>query len=170
LVLHEVSSGTETVLHRHPGLTSSLLEPSPDGQSLLFAVTDSTWSGLSRGTPLYLQDAVGKLMLVRLPGGDVEELLAVDLEPGVRITTVEWGPHGRYVYFTERTRGESTVLKRVPLSGGEVEQVWVFRKGGSEFSISPTGHQVAFTIGENQGDIYIMENLAAALRARSEGR
>jgi hypothetical protein len=163
LVLHQVATGEETELYRHPGLVSGLLDPAPDGTSLLFAVQDSTRSGLSLGTVARLEDGWGRLMVARLPEGDTRELLAVDLPQGTQIRNAEWGPRGRYVYFTETARDEGTVLKRVPVGGGEPEVVWVSRERLGEFAISPAGDRIAFTIGENKGDHYVMENLRAAL-------
>jgi Tol biopolymer transport system component len=170
LVLHEVASGEETELYRHPGITSGILESSPDGRSLLFAVQDSTWPGL-QGTPGDLRHARGRLMVARLPGGEIRELLTVDLKQGERFRNAHyWGPDGRYVYFTQTARGEGTVLRRVPVSGGDPEVVWTSRDLIGEFTISPTGDRVAFTIGENKGDTYVMENLKAALREMRDNR
>jgi Tol biopolymer transport system component len=168
LVLHEAASGEETELYRHAGLTSGVLEPSPDGRTLLFAVQDSTWSGLPLGTVSGLQEGRGRIMLARLPGGEIEELLAVDLEQGTKIRNAHWGPDGQYVYFTETAGDEGTVLKRVYIAGGEAEVVWVSQI--HEFTISPMGDRVAFTTGENKGDTYVMENLRAALRAMRDNR
>ena len=109
-------------------------------------------------------------MLARLPGGEIEELLAVDLEQWMKIGSVGWGPEGRYVYFAQGGGEEGTVLKRVSINGGDPEVVWISREPIGEITISPTGDQVAFTIGENTGDTYVMENLRAALRAMRESR
>ena len=109
-------------------------------------------------------------MVAHLPGGEVQELLTLDLEQGTRAANVHWGPNGRYVYFEEGAREEGTVLKRVPVWGGEPEVVWKSPKAIGELAISPTGDRVAFTIGENIGDYYVMENLSAALKGMREGR
>jgi hypothetical protein len=61
-------------------------------------------------------------------------------------------------------------LKRVPIAGGDPEVVWVTRERIGELTISPTGIRVAFTIGENEGDYYIMENLRTALESLEENR
>ncbi|MGD8361855.1 MAG: tetratricopeptide repeat protein [Gemmatimonadota bacterium] len=170
LVLHEVASGAETELYRHPGITSRLLAPSPDGQSLLFAVQDTLWSGLELRTVDGLQDGRGRLMLARLPNWETWEVLTVDLEEGTRIRSVDWAPDGSYVYFTETSGDQGTALNRVPISGGDPEMVWVSREPIGELNLCPTGDRVAFTIGENTGDTYIMENLKAALQQMREHR
>ena len=109
-------------------------------------------------------------MLARLPEGEIRELLTVDLEEGTRIRRVDWGPDGSYVYFTETAGSEGTVLKRVPIGGGDPEVAWVSSEPLGELTLCPTGDRVAFTIGENTGDTYIMENLKAVLRYMREGR
>jgi len=170
LVLHEAASGEETELYRHGGLTSGILEPSPDGRTLLFAVQDSTWSGLQLGTVSGLQGGRGRIMLARLPGGEIEELMAVDLEQGGKIESIVWGPEGRYVYFAQTGGDEGTALKRVPINGGDPEVVWVFREPMLRFTISPTGDRIAYTSGENTRDTYVMENLRAALKEMRDKR
>ena len=171
LVLHDVNTHAEVELYRHPGLISQLLSLSPDGEKLLFAVADSTWANLQRGTVNRLHgDVQGKLMIARLPEGEIYELLRVELESGASIRNVDWGPDGRYVYFTETRAGENTVLNRVPIQGGEVARVWVSQQPIHEFTISPGGQQVAYTRGENNADIYVMENLKAFLRNKEDNR
>jgi hypothetical protein len=169
-VLHEVESGNEIDLYSHPGITSRLLAPSPDSQSLLFAVQDTLWSGLELRSVDGLQGGRGRLMLARLPNWEIREILTVDLEEGTRIRSVAWGPDGLYIYFTETSGDQGTALNRVPISGGDPEVVLVSPEFGGEFTLCPTGDRVAFTRGENTGDTYIMENLRAALQEMREGR
>lgn len=109
-------------------------------------------------------------MIARLPDGEIQELVTVSLGEGTRIRSVDWGPDGQYVYFTETTEEGGTLLKRLPVTGGEPEVVWDSPEGFGEFTISPTGDRVAYTRGENKGDTYIMENLKAALQGMREGR
>ncbi len=159
LVLHDLLSNEETVLLRHPGVVSRLLSLSPDGQRLLFAVADSTDVYVRRGTPPRL-DVSGKFVIADLSSGELRELLSLERPGDVR--NLEWGPDGAYVYFTEDLEN-MTVLRRVPVEGGEAEQVWVSQQPLHDFTIGPQGRRVVYTIPENVVEIYVMENLAAAL-------
>ncbi|UCC84477.1 MAG: tetratricopeptide repeat protein [Gemmatimonadota bacterium] len=160
LVLHDLVSNEETELFRHPGVTSRLLSVSPDGQSLLFAVADSTDEYVRRGTPPRLTNVTGKFMIVDLPGGELRELLEFDV--GGAVQNLEWGPDGAYAYFTEELEN-MTILRRVPVEGGDVEQVWVSQQSLHDFTVGPQGQRVAYTARENIVGIYVMENLVAAL-------
>jgi Tol biopolymer transport system component len=159
LVLNDLLSNQETMLMRHPGLVSRLLSLSPDGQRLLFAVADSTDEYVQRGTPPRL-DVSGKFMIADLSSGELRELLSLERPGDVR--NLEWGPDGAYVYFTEDVEN-MTILRRVSVEGGEVEQVWVSQQPLHDLTINPQGQRVAYTIFENVVEIYVMENLVAAL-------
>jgi Tol biopolymer transport system component len=166
VVLHDVMSGEETELYRHPGLTMRPLAPSPDGRHLVFAVVDSmTWSGIGSERP-GLGDGYGRLMLMRLLDGEMQELLALD--PQTRIETVDWGPEGRYLYFDWYEADDTRAMKRIPIEGGEPEVVWSPAFG--RFSLSPTGDRMAFTRFVQESDVYLMENLRAVLQDLDRNR
>jgi Tol biopolymer transport system component len=160
LVLHSLTSDEETELYRHPGLTSELLALSPDGQNVVFAVADSTEDYVQGGTPPDLGAGKGKLMIARIPSGELRELLS--FEARGRVRNLQWGPDGTHVYFTENVE-DKTTLRRVPVEGGEAEQVWLSQQSLYDFAIGPKGQRVAYTVGENVVEIYVMENLVAAL-------
>jgi Tol biopolymer transport system component len=166
MVLHDATSGEETELYRHPGLTTRPLASSPDGRHLVFAVVDSmTWSGIGSERPS-LGDGPGRLMLMRLPGGEMEELLALEPQTGIEI--VDWGPEGRYLYFDWHEADDTRVLKRIPVEGGQPEIAWSPAFG--RFSLSPNGDRIAFTRFVQKADVYLMENLRSALQSLEENR
>ena len=56
-----------------------------------------------------------------------------------------FGPDGQTVYFYW-TRGTETVLGRLPVTGGDVEEMPRF--GGAEWAMSPDGSRIAYVIRE----------------------
>ena len=124
---------------------------------MVLAVADSTED---YGTQPVLGAGKGKLMIARIPSGELRELLS--FEARGRVRNLQWGPDGTHVYFTE-SEEDKTTLRRVPVEGGEAEQVWLSEQSLYNFAIGPKGQRVAYTVGENVVEIYVMENLAAAL-------
>ena len=67
-----------------------------------------------------------------------------------------------HVYYTENAEGH-TVLRRVPVAGGESDVVWMSEQSLQNFAMDPGGQWVAYSIGENEVEVWVMENLAAVL-------
>jgi dipeptidyl aminopeptidase/acylaminoacyl peptidase len=86
--------------------TRTLGDPrlSPDGQSVLFSVTEPT-----------VDSAARHLWIGNVQGGTARQLTA---GPGRGESQGEWSPDGKTVYFTAK-RGEHTQLFRLPMGGGE---------------------------------------------------
>jgi dipeptidyl aminopeptidase/acylaminoacyl peptidase len=86
--------------------TRALGDPrlSPDGQSVLFTVTEPT-----------VDSAARHLWIADIEGGAARQLTA---GPHRGEGEGRWSPDGKTVYFTAK-RGEHTQLFRLPMSGGE---------------------------------------------------
>jgi len=156
-LLREISSGRETELYRDPDLAMQLLAVSPDGSQLAFAVAADSQPGRKRTI-----EQGGRLMMMPVSGGPIRQLAAIE-EIG-RIHHLVWSSDGQHVLFVQDRKGDST-LWRVPIEGGDLEKLWevdVWFTG--KFDLAPGGDRIVFTVYEQEMAIWVMENLAAALR------
>jgi Tol biopolymer transport system component len=156
LVLRHLESGVEDELYRHAGLATGILELSPDGTELVFAIANSA-SVRARVWP----DQGGRLMVMPSRGGEVRELLELE-EPGT-VRNVAWTADGRYVLFLQYGAKRMSVM-RVPRQGGKAEQLWETQDTMlRDLSISPDGRRVAYFTQENEAEIWVLENIKQAL-------
>lgn len=162
LVLRDLASRREIEIYSHPDLANRLLTLSPDGRELLFAVGDSIADESERPRD-YLRGGNGRLMIARLPGGPIRELVRLEGEGVAHF--IQWAADGQEVYFTETT-GDQTVLWRVPVTGGPPTRAWVAQQRLHNFAMHGGGRWVALTAGENEVEIWVMENLVAAVGHR----
>ena len=87
------------------GIASPLL--SPDGQEVLFTMTDSTADG-----------AKSHLWMVSVAGGASRQLTYSPSTDKRGEQNAVWSPDGSAIFFLAK-RGDATQLFRLPLSGGE---------------------------------------------------
>lgn len=146
LVKHDLKTGEEKILYKHSNFSSELLELSPDGKSLLFAVVDS-------------EENKGFLYTISVEGGQVKELC--DSQEANSIHMGMWSPDGQYIYFTESAKGNN--LWRIPSEGGTPQKVWHSNNSGYVWSIHPEGQQIAFSLREMTTEIRVIENLVQEL-------
>jgi len=165
LVWRELESGRERLLYRDSLLTTRLLALSPDGNRLVFGVRDSL-----RGGGVASISAGGRLMIMDLAEGEPRELYHIH-EPGT-VGSLQWTPDGGHVLFsrTEEVEERRTGVWRVPAEGGTAERLWNFGEGhfGGRFSLSPDGSHVAFHVYTQEREVFVMENLKAALVGNSD--
>jgi Tol biopolymer transport system component len=159
LVWRDLGSGEERGLYRDPRLTTRLLDVSPDGGRLLFALRSEPrgyTSGIHSG---------GTLMVMDLASGNTRELQRIDDQPGKRVWSLQWSPDGESVFYTRRGEDRRTWVWRVPVSGGAAERLWSFE--GDHFDgyiqLSPDGRQVAYTVYHQEEEVWVMENLRQVL-------
>ena len=98
---------------------------SPDGDRIVYAVRHAD-----------IEEDKGRydLWLSSVDGGEPERLTTHEAND----TSPAWSPNGRYVFFLS-SRGESTQVWRVPMSGGEAQQVTDLPLDVGSFRVSPTG-------------------------------
>jgi Tol biopolymer transport system component len=169
LYIHDLRTGQEKDLFRHPTLAAEVLALSPDGTELAFGISDP--SALPGGPthPIRLNQG-GRIMVIPAEGGEPREVLR--LQEPCAVTNPAWSSDGRYLLYSQRDdRGRA--IMRVPREGGEPERMWETPQPIGAWAPSPDGGQVAFWITENEGEIWVMENLREALtseRRRGTGR
>jgi Tol biopolymer transport system component len=157
LIRRNLASGRELELYRHPGLASRTLALSPDGEQLVFGVADAT---ADEGRPQVQLNQGGRFMLMPSRGGEARELSRLDVP--ARVSFTAWTSDGRYVLFLQRDENGTAVI-RVPAEGGEPERVFATQREFAGLSFSPDGQRAAYYRQENEAEIWVMENLVAAL-------
>jgi len=144
LVRHDLGTGEDKVLFRHPDFTRGVLDLSPDGTSLLFGLE-------------YPGDEKSQLFTMPAGGGSKREVCSSQEAGG--FARAFWSVDGTYIYFVEILESMKTNLWRVPSSGGKPEKVWSSESRVEIFDIHPDGNQIAFSIRERKTEVRVIENL-----------
>ena len=147
LVKHDLETGKEKILYKHSRFERSVLNRSPDGKNLLFAIRSP-------------EEKKSRLFTIAVEGGEAKELCTPQEANG--FDRALWSPDGKYVYFTERQDGTS--LWRIPAEGGIPQKVWQSKNRAEVFSIHPDGQQIAVAIRERELEIRVIENLVQELK------
>jgi Tol biopolymer transport system component len=166
LYIHDLRTNQEQELFHHPDLAAEVLALSPDGSELAFGISDPSILPPETPHPIRLNQG-GRIMLIPADGGKPREVLK--LQHPCAATEVSWSSDGRHLFFLQRDE-EGTAIMRVAREGGEVERMWETPEWPMSWAPSPDGRRVAFWTQENEGEIWVMENLVAALRETEEGR
>lgn len=164
LVRRDLDSGQEVELFRDPQLATGIISLSPDGSDLVFGVNDPAHATLYVEARLH---EGGKLMIMSSNGGDARELFRLD-GPG-RAGGGWWRSDGIAIFFAVRDETGTTIM-RVNRDGGGLERLQEIQGRPAAFSPSPDGRRVAFFTQENEAEIWVMENLVAALKKSGDGR
>ncbi len=158
-MLLDLESGREEELYRHPDLTGPL-RWSPDGSGLLFGVADST---VTRRFP----QGGRRLMILPFHGDEPYELLRVEL-PG-QVAGFNWSANGRHILFLQRHEDAITSM-RIPREGGDPERLWETDERLLGVALSPDHRWVGLITRTNEAEIWVMENLVAALKESERER
>ncbi len=163
LVWLDLESREERELFRDPTLTGRQFAVSPDGSRLVFALRSAA-EGYS--TAIH---SGGRLLIMDLDDGDIREFHQIPEEG--RVWNLQWTPDGKHVLYTKR-EDHGTALWRVPVTGGTAERTWTFAEDNFDafINLSPDGRQVAYTTYHQEFEVWVMENLVAALRESGAGR
>jgi beta-lactamase regulating signal transducer with metallopeptidase domain/Tol biopolymer transport system component len=148
LCARDLETGQEKDLYRASSEMQNLAL-SLDGRQLAFSEPD-------RGT----QFSVLKVM--PSTGGEPRELLRVQRPETIK--SIAWMPDGRHVLYARGNwkstdpRTQETEVWRIPVSGGVPQRVGLAMNRLRDLCVHPDGRRVAFTAGEPEIEIWVMEN------------
>ena len=132
---------------------------SPDGNTLAFILRDRS-------------DESTVLAVLPTSWGTLRELFRQALPDGISTTTgVFWPPTGDQLFFSTHgvpATGEPQRLRRADYSGPEAVVVELQGadglKGAGQIVVHPEGGLIAFTAGEERGEVWMMTNLSGGER------
>jgi len=148
LVNHDLESGEEKVLYEHSHFDRHLLSRSPDGKNLLFSIHNT-------------EEKKSHLFTIPAEGGKVTELCTS--QEADYFLWGRWSADGKYIFFSERPKGNNTNLWRVSALGGIPQKIWHSENRAEFYSIHPNGGQIAYAIRERTSEIRVIENLDTEL-------
>ena len=138
IVVRNLETGQERELPGGPWPEAAGLALSPDGRQIAFLTHDDA-----------ARSKVVKILSVA--GGESRDLLkgnSIGLD-----SELAWTPDGRGILFVEK--GE---LWRVPVDGGAPQALGLKMGQLRQLHLSPDGRQIAFTAGEGQSEVWVLEN------------
>jgi Tol biopolymer transport system component len=157
LIEHDLTSGTTRKLFGSPGG----FRVSPNGQYLAHI------AGRSVGP----ENAARQVLLLPVAGGPAVELLRLSsLESLGALGTWTWSPDSRSLIIAT-TSNDRTSLWQIPIDGSgrrkleiDIEPWQAGSSGGVDrgFNISPDGRRIAFLMGRNAREVWVLENLLPA--------
>lgn len=148
LVRHDLGTGEDKILYKHPDFTRGVMDLSPDGTKLLFGLE-------------YPGDEKSHLFTIPAEGGEKKEVCTS--QEAKHLRTAFWSPDGKHIYFTEVLEGRKSNLWRVSSTGGQAEKVWSSESLVEIFDLHPDGKQVAFSIRERKTEVRVIENLTSEI-------
>jgi Tol biopolymer transport system component len=147
VLFRDLDSGREKEVYRQQGNGSpGYLALSPDGRWLAFAA-----AGLS-------QPASPALLVMPAGGGNPREVLKAG------IGALEWTPDGSQLLFRQGSE-----LWRIPAEGGEPRRLGLTShtggfSSGASLSVHPDGRRIAFSSGEQNIEVWVLENFLPGLK------
>jgi len=140
LLLHDLASGSSTVISDDPG-TNSGVNFHPDGKSLLFTNTRKT------GHPDIFRYYFDNKKLIKITAGP---LGAMNVEPYA-------SPDGRRILFSSDRSGGHPMIYVMDINGGNVNRLTFAGRYNSTPAWSPDGKLIVFAGQENDHfDIFLM--------------
>ena len=132
---------------------SESIAPCPSGARANFAVSpDGQSVAIFRGGR--------SLDVFSVTGGEAREL--VRLQDGEEMTGypgTAWTPDGRYVLFTKtKAKSADMTLWSVPAQGGAPNKIDLTMPSLRDLRIHPDGTRIAFTAGQDQMEVWVLEN------------
>jgi Tol biopolymer transport system component len=148
IVERDVASGAERTVVDGQYRAMTL---SPDGS--WFTVTRMDMEAAKRG-----EIGTSAVMLVPVAGGEPRELFrGVVLSP-------QWTPDAKSILVSKSINETVTELWFVPIDGSAPRK-FEFTVSGP-FRLSPDGRQIAYGVGDDKAEVWVVENFMSALKSR----
>ena len=83
---------------------------------------------------------------------------------------IEWMPDGKYLVFSRGSISRAEVpyvtpeLWRIPVDRGAPQKIGVATTNRASLSVHPNGQQIAFTAGEENPEVWVMEDFLPPLQ------
>ena len=153
IVRRNAATGHEQELDRTP-FDNSTLTLSPDGRhlALLLRTDENT--------------RVVKVM--EFPDGTPREIQRFK-QTGRWIIDLAWNPDGRFIYYSDNSTGKSGEwrLRRVPVEGGDAQDVGLVMRHYRQISVHPDGARITFSTfpsNPEPSQVWVMENFLPATK------
>lgn len=106
---------------------------SPDGQWVAFTVTRSD---------VAKNRSVTNIWMVAATGTNARQMTFADQGSN---SSLRWSPDGRYLYFVSTRADNKPQIFRLPIAGGEAEQITKVPMGVGSYVLSPDGKTIAIS-------------------------
>jgi Tol biopolymer transport system component len=159
-VKHDLASDQITELGRWSMEESWLwmLAVSPDGDSIAFNRTDA-------------KTIVPRIYVMSAAGGPEREVARLPARQNVP-WDLNWTPDGTHLMYVTRSPTEGPTQPRqvwaVAVAGGEPYQVGIEDVRLNHLRIHPDGRRIAYRAGEEQQEVWVMENFLPEPQDREE--
>jgi Tol biopolymer transport system component len=100
-------------------------------------------------------------LVIPAAGGDPREVLKLKSES---LSGVAWTRDGSRLLFSRAGKGKPE-LWRIPSQGGEPTNLGLAANENARISFHPDGRRIAFTAGETNTEVWVMENFLPDSRA-----
>jgi len=158
VMARDLKTGEERELYSIPFYTHNLVL-SRDGQQLALMCSENPYENKKKKHVL---------KIIPVDGGDVKERLSFMQVGGWGLVDVSWSPDGQYIFFTRISSKQNKdgppnwELWRIPVEGGDAENLGLMMKKLPTISIHPDGQQIvmsSYTIGAAPSpEVWVMEN------------
>lgn len=146
-----LTSGEERTLHQAaPFWRHNNLALAPDGRLLAFGLSDGA------------RTEAKILMVMPAAGGEPRELVRLKKN---EMSGFAFTRDGRHLLFS-RAGKPSPGMWRIPIEGGKPRSLGLATNLNARISMHPDGRQIAYTAGETNLEVWVMENFLPELRAR----
>ena len=156
LLERDLESGEEKQLYNIKNLTR-ILDLSPGGQRLVFGDYDPEEETLI-------------ILIMSIQEQKVRELVKHQ-KVNRSGADARWTPDGKYVLFMKCDSDEKeSSFWRISPEGGEPQELWQLKKRAGDLSIHPDGKQIAYSIFEEEDEIWVMENFLPEEKAQKKSK
>jgi len=151
VIARNLASGDERAVYPHPVRSLAL---SPDGQSLAFITLSRSEDSTAGPSPT--------IRIMPSRGGPYTDIGTLESTDAASLGLLVWAGNGKSLLFTRRADTGDEVWQ-LPVEGGTPERVGVTMMRITSLSLHPDGRQLVISSGFGKSEIWVMQNLGAAL-------